>query len=85
MDCIEKCLESVGSSDDTSYKKVWWNVTKQKGAVKVKKSSSSSAQFSYLKELNRWSVKAYNAEEALQVMAKESLNETKSNQPVSLP
>ena len=85
IDCIEKCLESFGSSDDTSYKKAWWNETKQNGAVKVKKSSSSSAQFSYLKDLNGWSVKAYDAEEALQVMAQESLNETKSNQPVSLP
>ena len=36
-------------------------------------------------QYNGWSVKAYDAEEALQVMAKESRNETKSNQPVSLP
>ena len=69
--CIEECLKEFCAVTNPSHK-----VKKQKAKEKVKKSSSAGS-FSYLTQLNGWTVKAFDEEEALQIVASESHKEEK--------
>ena len=72
MGCVENYVTAFCSPDDIS----------KKASVK-KKNQKAPELFSNLTEFNGWSVKAYNKEEALKVVASESLNNRKTTVSVS--
>ena len=70
--CIEENLKAFYAV--TFNKNLLHKVKKQKVPEEVKKSSSVGS-FGYLTQLNGWTVKAYDEEEALQIVANESRDE----------